>query len=136
MTLFGQKVSIKGDNIYEQWMEAKAAEAAAVAKRRELEDQLSNDFELNEMHEGSMTKKQNGYVIKITQRLNKKIDQDQLNSIVNENGLEDVADGLFRFKPEIDKKAWSAADSKITDLLSEAITMKAGRPSYNILKEE
>jgi len=136
MTLFGQKLTLTSNGIYEQWMEAKADEAAAVAKRRELEDEMSRAFGLDEMHEGSKTHKTEGYVVKITQRLNKKIDQDQLNSIVNENGLEDVADGLFRFKPEIDKKAWGAADPKITDLLSEAITMKAGRPSYNILKEE
>jgi len=122
-------------DILDQWLEAKHKEAEAIADRREIEDKLTESFKLDEMHEGSSTIDSDGYKIKITQRLNKKVDSEMLQEIAAQEGLADHLPNLFKWKPEINKKEWDSADESITAPLSMAITMKAGRPSYNILKE-
>ena len=121
--------------LYEKWVTAKYLETQAIAERREVEDELTKYFALNEMHEGSETKKLDGYVIKITQRLSNKIDAEGLQTIAAQEGLTDHLSTLFTWKPQVDKKAWDSASESITSPLSDAITQKAGRASYTILKE-
>ena len=121
--------------LYEKWVTAKYLETQAIAERREVEDELTKYFALNEMHEGSETKKLDGYVIKITQRLSNKIDAEGLQTIAAQEGLTDHLSLLFRWKPEVNKKEWDLAHKSITTPLSDAITQKAGRASYTILKE-
>lgn len=122
--------------LYEAWMKAKEVEAKSVEERRELEDAITKKLALDEQHEGSKTVEDHGFKVKITQRLSKKIDADALQDIAAQEGLGDHLSTLFRWKPEINKKLWDAADESITRPLSDAITVKAGRPSYSITKEE
>lgn len=134
--MFGFDIKKTDNSIYSQWMQAKADEAEAVAKRRELEDQLFSMMALDNQNEGSKTHHMEGYQVKVTQRHNKKIDADALQEIANEHGLGDHLSTLFRWKPEINKKVWDAASEEITRPLAEAITVSAGRPSFSITKEE
>lgn len=134
--MFGVTIKREDNSVFAQWMQAKQEEAAAVERRRVLEDQLAKELGLDEQHEGSKTHKLDGYVVKVTQRLNKKIDADALQEIATEEGLQDHLSTLFRWKPEINKKVWDSADESITRPLAEAITVKAGRPSFSITKEE
>lgn len=113
-----------------QWLEAKEAEAAATARRREIEDQMI--AELGEQKEGSHTHKLDGFAIKITTRMNRKIDGDKLQELAAENGLSDHLSALFRWKPEINASAWKNAADNITRPLSAAITTEPGRPSFAI----
>ncbi|ANI79028.1 DUF7173 family protein [Sphingobium sp. EP60837] len=115
-----------------QWLEAKAAEAAATAKRRWIEDQMAKDMDLANAKEGSSTHKVDGFAIKITTRLNRKIDGDRLQELAAENGLSDHLSALFRWKPEINMSAWKNAADNITRPLSAAITTEPGRPSFAI----
>ena len=121
-------------DLYQQWMDAKSEEKAAQERRREIEDQLTELFELNEQDEGIQTFKPSDFICKITQRMNRKVDSDALQEIAAEHGLEDHIDTLFRWKPEVNLKAWKAADESITRPLAAAVTTTPGRPSYNILK--
>ena len=117
------------------WIEAKAAEAHAVEERRAIEDELSAAIGVELTNEGIITAKRDGYVIKATCRMNRKIDGDQLQTIAAEHGLSMHLQSLFRWKPELNVKEWKAATPEITGPLSEAITTTAGRPSFSITKE-
>jgi len=115
-----------------QWLEAKADEAAATAKRRWIEDQMAKDMDLASAQEGSTTHKLDGFAVKITTRFNRKVDGDRLQELAAENGLSDHLSALFRWKPEINMSAWKNAADSITRPLSAAITTEPGRPSFAI----
>lgn len=123
-------------SLYQNWLAAKADEAAAIERRRIIEDQLTAMLELAPDAEGTTTAKRDGYVIKATCRLNRKVDGDKLQELAHDAGLTEHLTSLFRWKPEISMKEWKAAAPNITGPLSGAITTTAGRPSYTITKEE
>jgi len=119
---------------FEQWLEAKEAERVAVERRREIEDGLIAALAIKES-EGSTTINTDGYKVKITQRFNRSIDADLLQEIAAEHGLAQHLGDLFRWKPDINAKAWKDADASITGPLEQAITTKPGRPSFSIERE-
>lgn len=117
------------DNLIEQWRKAKDAEAAAVEERRRIEDTIAVIIGIPEDLDGTV--KISG-VLKITGRIDRKVDADKLQELAREAGLTDHLPGLFRWKPEINRKAWDAASESITRPLLGAITSKPGRPSFAI----
>ena len=119
-------------SLYQQWLEAKEHERLAVARRREIEDQLTLDLKINPNQDKSQTFDADGYKVKITTRLTRKIDADRLQEIAAENGLTEHLSNLFRWRPEINATAWKAAADNITRPLLGAIETKPGRPSFNI----
>ena len=123
-------------SLYQEWIDAKEEERVAVEKRRALEDQMAETFQLNDQKEGTTSIKDSGYTIKVVQRFNKTINADVLQDIANQEGLADQLSTLFRWKPEINKKVWDSADDSITRPLAGAITVKAGRPSFSITAED
>lgn len=118
-----------------QWLAAKAAEAQAVETRREIEDQLTAQMGIKPDADGVTTIKVDGYVIKATSRLNRKIDADVLQELAAANGIDAHLSTLFRWKPEISMTAWKAASDDITGPLLPAITTTPGRPSFSITLE-
>lgn len=118
------------------WIEAKEQERLAVERRRVLEDHLALCLELAPDLDTTLNKKTKEYSIKVVGRLNRKVDGDRLQEIANENGLEHHLSSLFRWKPEIDMRAWKSCDPSITNFLAEAITVTPGRPSFAITKNE
>ena len=115
------------DNLIEQWRKAKDAESAAVEERRRIEDTIAVIIGIPEDLDGTV--KISG-VLKITGRIDRKVDADKLQELAREAGLTDHLSGLFRWKPEINRKAWDAASESITRPLLGAITSKPGRPSF------
>jgi hypothetical protein len=122
-------------SIYQDWIDAKEAERAAIERRREIEDRLVAEFEIPETLDGTRNIDADGYKVKIVGRMNRKIDADALQEVAMEAGFTDYLSTLFRWKPDIIAAAWKAADKSITDVLSEAITTEPGRPSFTIEKE-
>lgn len=120
-------------NLYQEWIDAKEAERAAVEARRAIEDQLSAKIGTTE--EGSVTFKDAGYSIKYTVKMNRTVDSDKLQEIAAANGLDAYLITLFRWKPELNLKAWKGTTENITKALAEAITTKPGRPGFDISKE-
>lgn len=120
-------------NIYEAWLHAKETERQAIEERRMLEDAMIRELAVDET-EGTKTLKRDGFVVKVTQRYNRKIDADILQEIAIEHGIDNLLGDLFRWKPEIDARAWKATDESITKPLLNAITTTPGRPSFNITK--
>lgn len=121
-------------SLYQKWLDAKDAERMAVERRREIEDELIAALAITES-EGSTTIKTGGYKVKVTQRFNRSIDADMLQEIAAEHGLTQHLGELFRWKPEINAKAWKDSDTTITGPLEQAITTKPGRPSFSIERE-
>lgn len=120
------------DNLSTLWIEAKAREAKATKDRRDIEDQMVKLMSLPETLDGTKTEKAAGYVIKVTGRINRKVNGDKLQELAAEHGLSEHLTSLFRWKPEINMTAWKATDAAITTPLLGAITSEAGRPSFTI----
>ena len=118
------------------WLEAKAAEQEATERRRRYEDELAELIGLSQATDGTTTKEAGGYSIKVTQRLNRSVDSDLVQSLAAEAGLTAHLGDLFRWKPELNKKQWDHAAENIRSALAPAITEKPGRPSFSITKTE
>jgi hypothetical protein len=123
------------NTLYQRWLDAKKAEGIAVAERRELEDLMVETFAIPKDLDGTIKHAIDGYVIKTEGRINKKIDADKLQMLAAEAGLSEHLSSLFRWKPEINAKAWSAAADAVTGPLLGAITSTPGRPTFTITKE-
>ena len=121
--------------LYQRWLDAKKLETAAVAERRQLEDQMAAEFAIPKDLDGTMKREIDGYVIKMEGRISKKIDADKLQILAAEAGLSEHLSSLFRWKPEINAKAWGAAADAVTQPLLGAITSTPGRPTFTITKE-
>ena len=121
--------------LYQRWLDAKKLEAAVVAERRQLEDQMVEIFDVPKDLDGTMKAEAEGYKIKMEGRINKKIDADKLQVLAAEAGLSEHLSSLFRWKPEINAKAWNSAADAVTKPLLDAITSTPGRPTFTITKD-
>lgn len=121
--------------LYQRWLDAKKLEAAAVTERRQLEDQMAEEFALPKDLDGTVKREAEGYLIKVEGRINKKIDADKLQMLAAEAGISEHLSSLFRWKPEINAKAWNAAADAVTGPLLGAITSTPGRPTFTITKD-
>lgn len=118
--------------LLDAWVDCKEREEAAKAERRRVEDLLLQGLELKE--DGVTTVADPLFAVKVTARLDHKVDADRLQELATEAGLEDHLTSLFRWKPEVSVRAWKAADERITRALLPAITTKPGRPSFDITR--
>ena len=123
-------------NLYEQWMEAKAAESEMTARRRAIEDEMTKSLQITEEWEGSYTMKDGGFKINVKRAFTRKVDGKKLSAIASEFGLQDYLPTLFRWKPEVNMKAWKDTEPSITDKLAQAVTTTPGRVSFKIEEEE
>jgi len=118
------------------WELAKADEKEAVEKRRILEDQMAALIGLNPEFDGTASIDADDYVIKVVGRLNHKVNSEVLDDIIRENGAEELAHEFFRFKPELNLRAWKQANDETQAMFFEAITTSASRPSFSITVKE
>ena len=116
-------------------IELKEAERKATEERREVEDTIMSLLDISEGLDGTESRKDGDYAIKIVGRMNRRVDTDRLQQLAAENGLTDHLSTLFRWKAEINSSIWKASDSAITQPLLDAITTTPGRPSFTITKE-
>lgn len=123
-------------NLYQQWMEAKAAETEMTARRRAIEEEIAKSLEVPEDWEGSYTLKDGGFKINVKRAFTRKVDGKRLTSIANEFGLQEYLSTLFRWKPEINLKAWKDTEPTVTDKLAQAVTTTPGKIGIKIEEEE
>ena len=121
--------------LYQEWLDAKAAEKKAMDERRSIEDKLVKALGIPDTLDGTQNIEADGFKVKIVGRLDKKVNSEKLQDLAAEFGLTDHLSSLFRWKPEINASAWKSADSRITEPLLDAITTSNGRPSFTIVKE-
>lgn len=118
--------------ICQQWQLAKEREANAKMERIGLEARLVSIAGIPQDKEGTSTLNPDGFVVKVTGNITRKVDGDLLQELAKENGLEAHLPKLFRWKPEVNLSIWKAADKKITAPLAAAITSTAGKQTVNI----
>ena len=124
------------DTAAAEWMAAKAAEREAVKRRRLLEDHITSLLGVAETLEGTeRTETDGGHKIKLTGRMNRKVDTHLAAEVAAEYGLEEHLDKLFRWKPEINMSVWKATSESITKPFLNAITTTPSRVSFTIEKE-
>lgn len=119
----------------EHWLELKELEREATEKRRKIEDDLIKALKVPETLDGTENFDLDGYKLKIVGRMTRKVDSDKLQELAAEHGLSEHLTSLFRWSAEINTAVWKASSEKITAPLLDAITTKAGRPSFTITKE-
>jgi len=124
------------DQMAQDWLTAKRAEAEAIANRRAIEDAIKAAANIPETLDGTTNLQAIGYTIKVVGRIDRKVDADLVQELAAEHGLTEHLSSLFRWKPEINSAAWKAADESITRPLAQAITAKPGRPSFSITVKE
>lgn len=123
-------------NLYEEWLKAKETERLATDRRRQIEDEMIEMFNIPDDAEGTVTVNDSGFKIKAVTRINRTVNSDMVQELAAEHGITEHLSSLFRWKPELNMKAWKDADESITKPLTMAITAKPGRPSFTITKEE
>lgn len=111
---------------------AQLAEKKAKEHRMDLENRMAKAIGMPDSWEGSMTNKVGNYKVKVSRRMNVKIDADRLNELAHENGLDAQLRTLFRWKPEIAKAAWDAAAPEVVKALSPAIERTPGKASFTV----
>lgn len=119
-----------------KWLDAKESERLATEQRRAIEDAIKAALAVTDSFEGTETLDADAYTVKLTGRIDRKVDATLVQEIAAEHGLTDHLGTLFRWKPEINAKAWKDADASITAPLLAAITSKPGRPSFAIVAKE
>lgn len=132
MTIISSKLA----DLAAEWSEAKEAERKAQEKRREIEDAMSRLVKLPADLDGTERLDADGWEIRVVGRIDRKVDTDALQDLAREAGLTDHLTALFRWKAEINAKAWDRAADEITRPLTGAITAKPGRPSFTCTKKE
>ena len=115
-----------------EWLVCKYAEEKATADRRKIEDQMVKLLAIPPDFESTETAEQEGFVVKVSGRIDRKVDGEKVQELAAEFGLTEHLAKLFRWKPEINMAIWKAADEAITRPLAAAITAKPGRPSFKI----
>lgn len=119
--------------LLEQWIAIKEQEAEVIAWRREIEDQLIQRLRLNDI-EKNVTKEIEGFKIVASCRIDKKVDPELAQQLASENNIEAHLQNLFRWKAEVNARAWAKADPAVTEVLEQAVTTKIGRPSFKIME--
>jgi hypothetical protein len=115
-----------------KWLELKHNEEIAVAERRIIEDMMTEVLKIHQSLDGVETKEIDGLIIKVTGRIDRKVNSEMVQELAAEHGLSGHLPDLFRWTPAINMTAWKRADKEITTPLLDAITSKSGRPSYKI----
>lgn len=111
--------------------DAKEAEARAKAAREAIERELAAAIGVPETWTGSTTSEICGFKVTCTRRDNVRIDADAVRGIAAESSaLEQYSKQVFRWKPEIDKKAWDAAPDDVIKAFSAAVTRTPGKISF------
>ena len=119
-----------------EWLYWTRDEEKSTTERRMIEDKIVKLLAVAESFEGTETAEPEGFVVKITGRIDRKVDGEKVQELAAEFGLTEHLAKLFRWKPELNMALWKASDATITGPLAAAITAKPGRPSFKITIKE
>lgn len=112
--------------------QVKEEERQVKLKRLNLEAAMAQAIGIPENWEGSLTNHVGQYKVRVSRKMNVKINSEKLTDCAQKNGLTPQLQTLFRWKPEINKSAWDAADRKVIAALAPAIESTPGKATFNI----
>ena len=113
-----------------EWRVAKQLEQEATRRRRGIEDGIKALINFDESREGNIALPFDGGRVVITARLDRKVDGTLARQLATENHLEDWLERIFRWKPELEVRAWKKAPEYITQTFAPAIITKPGRATF------
>jgi len=119
-----------------EWRVAKQLEQEAVLRRRNIEDEIKAAIGFDEGREGNTVLPFDGGRVVITARLDRKVDAQLARQLAAEHHLEDWLERLFRWKPELEVRAWKKAPEYIAQVFAPAITTKPGRATFSFEPEK
>ena len=115
-----------------KWINAKQAVTEAATSLETVEDQLIQLLNVDLLRDGTTQVIDGDVRIKVTSRPSRTVDDTKLKALAEEHDLKEHLSTLFRWKPEVNLRAWRGADEKITDSLNDAITLTSTRPAFAI----
>lgn len=121
------------DDLCRAVQEAKEAEVAATARRRDLEDRLVAAIAGGK---ASKTVDVGQYKITYSPSVSRKVDTQLIQEIAAAHGTTDHLSTVLRWSAEVSKKQWDAADPAITGPLLAAITTKPQRASITVTSKD
>ena len=111
----------------EQYIEAKQALVDAKANEAELRMAITDEL-LAGKSEGTHNFKIDGMKVKAVNKMNYKIDEDELDTIWDD--LEQAEQDLVRFKPSLKLKDYKEAEGDL--MLNNAITVSPAMPTLEV----
>lgn len=111
-------------------LEAKAAEDAAVAKRRALDEQIAMLLQDPNKPEGTVTEKPDGFKVSVTYGMNRKVDTAALQ--VAWNTLPKPVQDAVRWKAEVSVTGMRALDQGESLILSKFVTASPASPQVKV----
>ena len=115
-----------------EWIDAKQAATKAAMTLETVEDQLIQLLNVDSLADGTTRVIDGDVRINVTSRPSRTVDDTKLKALAEEHDLKEHLSTLFRWKPEVNLRAWRGADKKITDSLNDAITLTSTRPAFAI----
>jgi Ser-tRNA(Ala) deacylase AlaX len=119
-----------------QWQHHKNEEVRHMAARRAIEDELVKHYKVPHDLDGTSNHTAGNVAFKLVGRLDRKVDAEKVQELAAEHGMDHLLSALFRWKPELNMRAWAHADEKVRKALEPAITTKPGRPSFQVVDKQ
>jgi hypothetical protein len=111
-------------------LNAKRAEDAAAAARREIDEQIVNLMRPADKLEGTVSQKAGEYKISVTYKLSRSVDTDDLQKAWDKLSAEQQ--GAFKWKADVSVSALRKLDDKAQIAVSKFITSKPASPTITI----
>ena len=118
------------DQLIAARLAAKRAEDAAVATRREIDEQITNLLRPADKLEGTVSQKAGEYKISVTYKLSRSVDTDDLQKAWDKLSAEQQ--GAFKWKADVSVSALRKLDDKAQIAVSKFITSKPSSPTITI----
>jgi len=123
-------------NLLVEWRVAKQLEQEATHRRREIEDQIKAFIGFDENREGNVALPFDGGRVVVTARLDRKVDGTLVRQLARTHNLDEYLHELFRWKAELELRAWRKAPESVTQVFAPAITTKPGRATFSLELEK
>lgn len=135
-----EKLTEQTDNIVARLIRAKKSEQQAKEERLQAECELLNLYKdtLADRIGKTTTFDMQCYKIKVEQKQTFKVDADTLNNIVlkGDDATKTIANTLFRYKVELNKKVFDTLPQTDVAPFYECITTQNSKPSIEIIAKE
>jgi hypothetical protein len=118
------------DQLIAARLAAKRGEDAAVAARREIDEQISNLLRPADKLEGTVSQKAGEYKISVTYKLSRSVDTEDLQKAWDKLSAEQQ--GAFKWKADVSVSALRKLDDKAQIAVSKFITSKPASPTITI----
>lgn len=123
--------------LYEMWTRNDDLKRKCVAENDRIAEEIMKRKRPKDMpYEGSKSIKEAGYKITFTNRVYHTVDVEKVLDIARKTKTEDKMKKLFKFKMELNKKAWDVFDDTDCANYETAITDKLGKPGLKVEEVE